>query len=449
MPGIVGLITKMPRLEAEVQLRRMVGTLRHESFYETGTWIDESLGVYVGWAVPQDSFSGGMPLHNDRGDVSLVFSGEDYPEPGTRSRLKERGYGVDAHPAAYLIHLYQDDPTFPACLNGRFHGLLIDRVLETTTLFNDRFGMHRIYYHEAKTAFYFAAEAKSILEVQPELRKANLQGLGELITCGSVLENRTLFEGIHVLPPATAWLFRNATSERKRTYFRPDDWENQETLEPEPYYRELREVFSGCLPRYFEGHARIGMSLTGGLDSRMIMAWLRPPQRSLACYSFGSSVRDSRDVRLARRVARTCGQSHHVIRVGDEFLRRFPQYAERSVYLTDGCTGVEHAADLYVNEQARKIAPVRMTGNYGGEVFRRVRAFKPVQPLAGLFRQELAPYIRQAGETYATLLRRCGRGKPARRSCGEAGGGEPLRGCTGYAPAWSRCYLPTLQGCMP
>ena len=39
MPGIVGLITKMPRLEAEVQLRRMVGTLRHESFYETGTWI--------------------------------------------------------------------------------------------------------------------------------------------------------------------------------------------------------------------------------------------------------------------------------------------------------------------------------------------------------------------------------------------------------------------------
>jgi len=105
MPGIVGLITKMPRLEAEVQLRRMVGTLRHESFYETGTWIDESLGVYVGWAVPQDSFSGGMPLHNDRGDVSLVFSGEDYPEPGTRSGLKERGYGVDAHPAAYLIHL--------------------------------------------------------------------------------------------------------------------------------------------------------------------------------------------------------------------------------------------------------------------------------------------------------------------------------------------------------
>ena len=37
-------------------------------------------------------------------------------------------------------------------------------------LFNDRYGMHRLYYHQAKEAFYFAAEAKAILAVRPELR---------------------------------------------------------------------------------------------------------------------------------------------------------------------------------------------------------------------------------------------------------------------------------------
>ena len=42
MPGIVGLITKMPREEAVLQLAQMVETLRHEPFYTTGTWIDES-----------------------------------------------------------------------------------------------------------------------------------------------------------------------------------------------------------------------------------------------------------------------------------------------------------------------------------------------------------------------------------------------------------------------
>ena len=49
------------------------------------------------------------------------------------------------------------------------------------------------------------------------------------------------------------------------------------------------------------------------------------------------------------------------------------------MYLTDGCSGVD-CRRLYVNERARKIARWRMTGNYGGEVLRRVRAFKPVEP---------------------------------------------------------------------
>ena len=64
MPGIVGLITKRPRQWAEPQLLRMVAALRHESFYWTGTWIDESLGVYAGWTVIEDSFADGMPLHD-------------------------------------------------------------------------------------------------------------------------------------------------------------------------------------------------------------------------------------------------------------------------------------------------------------------------------------------------------------------------------------------------
>ena len=38
------------------------------------------------------------------------------------------------------------------------------------------------------------------------------------------------------------------------------------------------------------------MSLTGGLDTRMIMAWQKSPPRSLPCYSFGGMFRDCQDV---------------------------------------------------------------------------------------------------------------------------------------------------------
>src|SRR5690348_7901347 len=112
MPGIVGLITRAPRQEAEAQLKRMVESIRHESFYETGTWIDESLGIYVGWAVIRNSFCDRIPVQNEKGDVVLFFSGEDFPEPGTSEGLKQRGHSFEAGGPDYLVHQYEDDPSF-------------------------------------------------------------------------------------------------------------------------------------------------------------------------------------------------------------------------------------------------------------------------------------------------------------------------------------------------
>lgn len=404
MPGIVGLVTKAPRQEAEQQLEAMLNAIRHDPSYMSGTFMDAALGVYIGWTARRGSFCDKMPLQNGAGDVFLVFAGEEFSDRANDGRFKARGQAVTTHGPSYLIQRYEDDPQFPAGLNGRFHGFLLDRARRTALLFNDRYGMHRIYYHESKEAFYFAAEAKAILKVRPELRTPDLRGMGEFVSCGCVLENRTLFKGIQVLPPGSVWTFQNSTVGTQNTYFHGREWEEQEPLQTESYYLELRQVFERALPRYFAGHERIGMSLTGGLDTRMIMAWQKCPAGSLPCYSFGSMFRDCQDVVLARRVAQACGQDHAVIPVGRDFLANFPRYAERSVYLTDGCVDVSHSADLYVNEEIAKIAPVRMTGNYGGEVLRRVRAFKPVHPASGLFNPEFVKHINRADATYEHLI---------------------------------------------
>jgi asparagine synthase (glutamine-hydrolysing) len=405
MPGIAGLITKMPRKRAEAQLSLMVKALNHESFYATGTWVDESLGIYLAWAIPRDCFSDGMPVYNERQDVVLVFSGEEFPEPGTSGSLRRRGHECEVDGPGYLVHLYEEDPSFPAGLNGRFHGLVVDRSRGTATLFNDRYGMHRIYYHEGKEAFYFAAEAKAILVSCPELRTSSPQALGELVACGCVLENRTIFRDIHVLPAAAAWTFQHRSLARKGTYFQPAEWENQPALTHDDYYLELRRIFSQNLPRYFSGSQRIGMSLTGGLDSRMIMAWQKPSPGSLPCYTFGNGdgARQCRDVVVAQQIAGACKQAHEVIPLGHEFLSRFSYYAERTVYLTDGCLDLTYSPDLYLNERVRTIAPVRMTGNYGSEVLRRSVAFKAQKPTPGLFRTDFLPNIDLAERTYAGL----------------------------------------------
>jgi asparagine synthase (glutamine-hydrolysing) len=390
MPGIVAIITRMPRKLAEPQLLRMLRTLQHESFYTSGTWIDDAAGVYVGWTALEGSFADGMPLRNESGDCVLAFSGEEYSSPAGKA-------------GSYLLDIYERDPEFPHSLNGRFHGLVINRRSGTATIFNDRFGMHRLYVHEAGDATYFAAEAKAILAVRHELRRTDPRSLGEFVACGAVLENRTVFDGIRVLPPASAWSFGNGLLERRQTYFEPREWEDQETLEPEAYYRELRSAFQQSMPRYFSGAQPIGMSLTGGLDTRMIMASHNAPPGSLPCYTFGSMFREHADIRVARRVAEACHQSYQVITAGREFLADFPHYAERTVYLSDGLVDVGRAPDLYLNQKARTIAPVRLTGNYGSEILRGVVSFKPEKPQGGLFSPEFDTQIHRAGETYRQI----------------------------------------------
>ena len=178
--------------------------------------------------------------------------GKSFAEPGIVQRLKQREHMLEADGPSYLAHLYEDDPAFPAGLNGIFHGLLCDRTRQIAMLFNDRYGMHRIYYHEAKEAFYFAAEAKAILKVRPELRRADPRGLGEFVACGCVLENRTLFEGIHGSASGfCVGLSKRQRRQEKEQYFHPREWEEQEPWSLKPTTGNCGR-FSRNLPSLFQ-----------------------------------------------------------------------------------------------------------------------------------------------------------------------------------------------------
>ena len=215
MPGIVGLITRLPRASAELKLRSMLKAICYEPFYNTGIWIDESLGVYVGWTVLKSSFSDGMPLKSASGDVCLIFSGEEYSDDRIAHGVRNGNRLNGSCGASYLLHRYEQDRSFFQNLNGMFHGLIVDRARGIVTLFNDRYNMHRLCHHQASDTFYFGCEAKAILAARPELRSIDGRSLGEFVSLSCVLENRTIFKGIQVLPGASAWEFKNAELSNK------------------------------------------------------------------------------------------------------------------------------------------------------------------------------------------------------------------------------------------
>ncbi len=207
MPGIVGIISRTPSAEHSALVNSMVKCLKHEPFYTEGTYVNAELGLCSGWACHKGAFDDCLPIWNERKDVCLLFSGEDFPDQADVDALRRsHEFGLDD--ASYLVHLYETKGCeFLEKLNGWFSGVLLDLREQKLVLFNDRYGANRIYYHEDARGFYFASEAKALLKILPGTRQIDLRSLGEVLCCEAVLQNRSLFSGISLLPPGSAWVF--------------------------------------------------------------------------------------------------------------------------------------------------------------------------------------------------------------------------------------------------
>lgn len=401
MPGIIGIISKSPREKSEKDLSLMIGCMMHESFYSSGTYTNDEIGAYLGWVCHKESFTDCMPVINEKKNLVLIFCGENFADTELFNQLKSKHHRFEKTNASYIIHLYEEKGIdFLKDLNGWFSGIIIDLQANKVILFNDRYGMQKVFYYETKDEFYFASEAKALLKVCPELRELDMQGIAELLSCNSVMENRSLFKNVYLLPTAAAWVFDNNIRPNKKNYFDPSVWENQPWLEKKFFYDCLRETFMQILPRYFRSNLPIAISLTGGLDTRMIMANMDLQEGKYPCYTFGSMYNDCYDAKIARKVAKVCHQTHQIISVDRNFLQDFTKYADKTVYITDGYLGLEGASEIYVNSLARNIAPIRLTGNLGGEVLRGIRHLTAAMPQnEKLFNPDFHSYLQAVKTT--------------------------------------------------
>ena len=378
--------------------------IAYEPLSTTWTYTNKEIGVWIGWVGQTDSIADCWPIWNRQHDIGVLLSGEVFPD---KERESLNGWPHHSWRASgrYIVQLYEETgPDFVKHLNGSYAGVLIDVKKAMCFVFNDRYGMERVYFYEDKDTFYLASEAKALLEVLPQTRQLDQRSLGEFLTCNCVLQNRTLFSGISLVPGASLWTFSAGQGCQRHVYFTPQQWENQPQLSEPEYYERFRATWQQILPRYTQSGEQVALSLTGGVDSRLILAWMNPSSGSLPCYTWGSRYRDCFDVRLARRIAAICGQSHETIPVDGSFFAEFPKLAERAVWISDGCKDVTGSIDLYVQPRAYAIAPVRLSGLYGNESLRRKIAFKPVLPDPGIFTADVQRLGRDASVTYANEL---------------------------------------------
>ncbi len=370
MPGFAGLLTtELPEAVSRQCVAEMADSLLHESFYVGGQHDCAKLGVFAGWASFTENIEeAGLFLDRENG-VTLILN----------------GHAIVSHGPAFssggkaLLDLYRRrGEKFIQDLNGLCSGLLVDRPQRRVFLFNDRYGFQRVYFFENDRGLFFASEAKALLRVLPDARAFSERGVAQFLAYGCTRDGCTLFEGVKTLPRASCWSWAEGKL-RKAEYFSFDSLEQQDPLLPSDYTEAFRSTFKQVLPRYFPGDESVGVSLTAGLDTRMVMA-ARPaaPIEQPACYTFCGPRPTILDEKIAAVVAQACGYRHYPIRLEDDFFSDYQEEVDRTVYLTDGGVGPTGAHEVYFNRRARDFSPLRLTGVFGGEVLREVSTFKPL-----------------------------------------------------------------------
>ena len=402
MPGIAGIISHRSPNECQRLVDAMIGSMKHEPFYASGTCFVPEIGVYGGWVAHDGSFSARQSTCSDPNAVTLLFSGECFPP-----FVKSDDSGATGHTGSdcksnQLLRLYAEHGyRFVEKINGLFSGLLIDRNRKCALLFNDRYGMERLYYYEKSDMTLFASEAKALLVVLPELRAFDDEGVAQFLAFGCTFGGRTLFRNLQFLPGGSVWIFEDRVCSRKEQYFCLENWESQPALTEEAFELEFVETFRRILPRYVCSNSKIGISLTGGLDTRMIMACLPQNTTKPVCYTFSGLAEETLDTQIGSRVAHVCGLEHRILRIGRDFLSNFGHYVDRTVLVTDGCAGALGAHEIYLNSQARQISPVRLTGNFGSEILRGMSTFKPISLANALINAEFSQRLNSSMQSVA------------------------------------------------
>src|SRR4029079_7967266 len=160
-------------------VERMMQSMIHDRSHTSGSYVSERLGCAIAWVSLPEAFADCMPVWNEQRDVCLDFSGEDFTDQEELAKLRTRGHVFDPDKATYLIHLYEEyGIKFLEKLNGGFCGFLADLREMKLLLFNDRYGISRVYYHENDRGIFFASEAKALLKLLPELRRLDPASLG-------------------------------------------------------------------------------------------------------------------------------------------------------------------------------------------------------------------------------------------------------------------------------
>ncbi|MET8365001.1 N-acetylglutaminylglutamine amidotransferase [Micromonospora sp. NPDC005194] len=334
------------------------------------------------------SDAGAQPMVDPELGLAMVFNGCIYNYRELRDELTAAGYSFrSTSDTEVILKAYHRWGT--ACVE-RFYGMfafaLVELATNTLVLARDRLGIKPLYLAETPGRIRFASTLPALLAAGDVDTDLDPVALHHYMSFHSVVPPpRTILAGVRKLPPATVRVITGDGRSTDTVYWRPEFTRAAApAMSPDEWQERIMAALRTAVRRRMVADVPVGVLLSGGLDSSLIVALLAEQgQTGLATFSIGfeAAAGESGDeFHYSDLVAREYDTDHHQIRIGA--ARFVPGVHEAIAAMSEPMVSHDCVAFHLLSEEVSQRITVVQSGQGADEIFAGYDWYPPMANVA-------------------------------------------------------------------
>ena len=375
MCGICGQLRFDGDTPSSESLDNMMNKLARRGPDSNGKWLEGKIGFgHQRLSIIDLSSSGSQPMIDSLLKLTLVFNGTIYNYKQLRSRLIGKGYSFfsssDTEVIIKAYHYWGED-----CVNhldGMFAFAIWDKPSKKLFIARDRMGIKPLYYNLTNKAFTFASNSQALLtqDLDKSVNPIALQQ--QLSLHGVVPAPNTIINGIKKLKPGTYIVLSEKGDIKEQTYWHPSATRPEGNVSEEDYIARTHELLTAAVTkRMAASDVPIGVLLSGGLDSSLIVALLKEAgHRDIRTFSIGFEDIDDEsgsEFEYSDQVVSKFKTDHKKYLLSNQEV--LPRLSEAVMNMSEPMVGQDAIAFYLLSEQVSKHSKVVLSGQGADEAF--------------------------------------------------------------------------------
>ncbi len=257
-----------------------------------------------------------------------------------------------------------------AKLDGEFQVIVWDELERRLVILNDRFGSLPVYWANTADGFAFAGGVRGVLMAPGVSSEPDLEAIQEAVSFGGFrIGDRTNIAAVKMLPGASVLSVKDGAVAIGRYW----SWSDIAPIPTKPtmeLVEQLHELWTKAIQRRLVGSERPGQTLSGGLDSRAILAEAAPQSNTWTAITYGVAGCD--DQNYASQAAKAVGANwvFHELYSGDasDDRRTWLDIRTDYIHITDGLIDLTDLMHLETLELQAANIDCHLSGYIGDAV---------------------------------------------------------------------------------